>query len=523
MSVDNKAVGGCIITDVSGNVIFANEIIKQLSGMGKIDHIDSVKELLESNNPVCIKTQEHRIYWINDNENDFISKTLESSFDEIFICDKHGRAIYCNKTFEKHYGITCSEMMGKYIWEFVDDGVVDRTLLRDVIEQKVPMTYEQTTRVGKTILNTTTPVLDENDEILFIVENCRDITEINKLKQDLYDTSKKLMNAQKNLDMRYGDNYKEDIEFTSAKMQEVNNLVDNMAKKDVTMLVLGKSGTGKSMLAKRIHAMSNRFEKPFISINCSTIPENLMESELFGYEKGAFTGASDKGKKGLVENADGGTLFLDEIGEIPMSVQAKLLEFIQEKTFVPVGGTRSKKIDVRIIAATNQNLPDMIEKKLFREDLYYRLSVITVNIPSLSERPEDISLLLDHYMEYFNCKHSVNVNMTEAARRSLERYSYPGNIRELEHLVEFLILNSEKEKIQLSDLPTNVLDHNDLKSIINDDMSNENLTLKEMLSLEEGRIVRRAYQNYGSSYKVAEKLGISQSTAHRLINKYCKQ
>ena len=156
--------------------------------MGKIDHIDSVKELLESNNPVCIKTQEHRIYWINDNENDFISKTLESSFDEIFICDKHGRAIYCNKTLEKHYGITCSEMMGKYIWEFVDDGVVDRTLLRDVIEQKVPMTYEQTTRVGKTILNTTTPVLDENDEILFIVENCRDITEINKLKQNLYDT-----------------------------------------------------------------------------------------------------------------------------------------------------------------------------------------------------------------------------------------------------------------------------------------------------------------------------------------------
>ncbi|HIW40206.1 MAG TPA: sigma-54 factor interaction domain-containing protein [Candidatus Eubacterium pullicola] len=206
------------------------------------------------------------------------------------------------------------------------------------------MTYEQTTRVGKTILNTTTPVLDENDEILFIVENCRDITEINKLKQDLYDTSKKLMNAQKNLDMRYGDNFKEDIEFTSAKMQEVNNLVDNMAKKDVTMLVLGKSGTGKSMLAKRIHAMSNRSEKPFISINCSTIPENLMESELFGYEKGAFTGASDKGKKGLVENADGGTLFLDEIGEIPMSVQAKLLEFIQEKTFVPVGGTRSRKL-----------------------------------------------------------------------------------------------------------------------------------------------------------------------------------
>ena len=217
-------------------------------------------------------------------------------------------------------------------------------MLRDVIEQKISMTYEQTTRVGKTILNTTTPVLDENDEILFIVENCRDITEINKLKQDLYDTSKKLMNAQKNLDMRYGDNFKEDIEFTSAKMQEVNNLVDNMAKKDVTMLVLGKSGTGKSMLAKRIHAMSNRSEKPFISINCSTIPENLMESELFGYEKGAFTGASDKGKKGLVENADGGTLFLDEIGEIPMSVQAKLLEFIQEKTFVPVGGTRSRKL-----------------------------------------------------------------------------------------------------------------------------------------------------------------------------------
>ena len=312
------------------------------------------------------------------------------------------------------------------------------------------------------------------------------------------------------------------MEGKSEAARQLYNYVALVAPTPMSVLIYGASGTGKEYVAHRIHQLSKRSDKPFVAIDCGAMLKELSASEFFGHVKGSFTGAVTD-KTGAFVEANGGTLFLDEIGEIPMSVQAKLLEFIQEKTFVPVGGTRSKKIDVRIIAATNQDLPDMIEKKLFREDLYYRLSVITVNIPSLSERPEDISLLLDHYMEYFNCKHSVNVNMTEAARRSLERYSYPGNIRELEHLVEFLILNSEKGKIQLSDLPTNVLDHNDLKSIINDDMSNEDLTLKEMLSLEEGRIVRRAYQNYGSSYKVAEKLGISQSTAHRLINKYCKQ
>lgn len=514
--------GGCIITDRDDIIVFANEIAKAILNRKNLIGTDFniVKEEFFQYDHDCVKTECHNIFWINDkNPKDFISSILEHSFDEIFVCDNMGRSIYCNKTFEKHYGITCREIIGKDISSWVSEGIVDRTFLFDVIKSKKQITYEQKTIAGKTILNTSTPVLGEDGNVMFVVENCRDITEINELKSNLYNAQERLIEVNRALKSS-----NEDIigpVFKNASMVEIEGLINNMAPRDVNMLILGKSGTGKTRIAKLIHKRSHRRDNAFVSINCSTIPESLLESELFGYEKGAFTGASDKGKIGLVEKADGGTLFLDEIGEIPLSMQVKLLELVQEHTFIPVGATKAKKIDVRIIAATNQDLQEMIIAKKFREDLYYRLSVVTIKIPPLSERPEDVSLLLNYYLDYYNRKHNLDVALTVECKNRLINYNWPGNIRELEHLMEFLVLNCNGDTIELKDLPTNILDHGTLRNMLKKEHGEYSLTLKELLEAEEARIIRNTYKKHSSSYSLARKLGISQSKAYRLITKYC--
>ncbi len=515
--------GGCIIADNMGEIVFINEIARQFLPLNPSDNItlSEIKNFIRHYDYDCIKTEKHEIYWINDNEaNDFISSILENSFDEIFVCDNQGRAIYCNKSFEKHYGKTCDEIIGKSILTFAQDGVVDRSFLRDVINTKKPITYEQKTAAGKTILNTSTPVLDGDGNLMFIVENCRDVTEINELKSNLYDVQSQLIEAKRNLND--STEYLEGPEFDNPQMKEIDDLVANMAPRDINILITGKSGTGKTRIAKQIHNRSSRRNNPFVSINCSTIPLSLIESELFGYEKGAFTGASDKGKIGLVEKAGGGTLFLDEIGEIPLSMQVKLLELVQEHTYMPVGATKNKKIDVRIIAATNQDLTDMISEKKFREDLYYRLSVVRINIPSLCERPEDVNILLEYYMNYFNKKHSLKSRMTQESKNILLGYSWPGNIRELEHLVEFLVLNSNGNTIEVNDLPANVHNKSTLKNILKSNADENSMTLQQLMEMEEKRIIRQAHKKFKSSYGVAKRLGISQSKAYRLIMKHCK-
>jgi transcriptional regulator with PAS, ATPase and Fis domain len=269
-------------------------------------------------------------------------------------------------------------------------------------------------------------------------------------------------------------------------------------------------------MAKKIHEKSKRASGPFTKINCTTIPENLLESELFGYSKGAFTGASAQGKQGLVELSNGGTLFLDEIGELPLNVQSKLLELVQEKTFLPVGGTKLKYVDTRIIAATNKNLMELVKENKFRIDLYYRLSVATINLPPLNELHDDIESLLDFYLKHYNEKHNLNVRFEPKTKEILINYSWPGNIRELEHLIEFLVLTSNN--IIITDiLPNYILKNSDASNRI----SYDNCSLDFLLEEEEKKVIQNMFSKYNSSYKLAEKLKISQSKANRLIRKHC--
>lgn len=453
----------------------------------------------------------------------FFKQIIDNSYDEIFIADGEGIAIYCNDSFEKNYGVKREELIGRHVNYVLDNDYVDVLMFDDVIKEKKSITYKQKTKAGRTILNTSSPILDENGEVEYVVENCRDITE-NELLYNALNYTKSQLEKQKTVNSKqegFKDNFKD---FKSNAMLYVISKTDRFINKDVNILITGASGTGKTSLAKYIHKNSNRKNNKFVSINCTTIPESLMESELFGYMKGSFTGALNSGKKGLVEEAEGGTLFLDEIGDIPLNLQAKLLELVQEKQYTPIGATVKKSADIRIIVATNKNLRELVKKGEFREDLYYRLNVVQIEMPKLSDRKEDIAILIDYFINYFNNKYSLKVSIDEFTRECLLGYSWQGNVRECEYLIEYLVLNAQNGIINSNDLPKNILneylyDSEDIDvTLINDTLT----TYKELMEDAESNIIKTFYKKHNSSYKLAKALNISQSTANRLIKKYCR-
>ncbi len=255
------------------------------------------------------------------------------------------------------------------------------------------------------------------------------------------------------------------VSFRSEAMNEVLRITERLANKgDVTVLVLGESGTGKSFLCRTMHELSPRKGKPFVEIGCSTIPDHLIESELFGYEKGAFTDAKSS-KKGLIETAEGGTLFLDEIGDMPTSMQSKVLSLIEERKYRRIGGLQQLNADVRILAATNRNLHDLVQEGKFRLDLYYRLNVVTIEMPPLRSRVEDIPLLVEHFLQHFSAKHGSGGNslsLTAPALEALQKYSWPGNLRELKNLMEKLVVMAKGDKIGVDDLPAYILSRREM-------------------------------------------------------------
>ena len=303
-------------------------------------------------------------------------------------------------------------------------------------------------------------------------------------------------------------------------MKEILGLVKVVAPTDSSVMISGETGTGKSMLARYIHEQSSRRDKAFVEINCAAIPENLIESELFGYESGAFTGASKNGKKGLMEIADGGTLFLDEIGDMPLSLQATLLQSLQNRSFTRVGGEKQINVDVRLITATNMDLEQMVQEGTFRNELYYRINVVPINLPRLSERREDFQMIVDVSMERFTGRYNKEVVLSREARKLMEAYSWPGNIRELENTVERLVVTNRNGVIFPTDLPSKIIAENNEYGggVMIDDI----IPLKKATEEIEKQLISAAYVRYGSSYKVAKALGISQSAASRKIIKYLK-
>ncbi|EGT4930716.1 PAS domain-containing protein, partial [Clostridioides difficile] len=444
---------------------------------------------------------------------------------------------YCNKAFEENYGLKKEDILGKNVSFLEDSGYSTKSPIPIVLKTKTKFSLEQDTQTGKKLIITATPIFDENGNLEFTVENCRDITELNNIKNKLEDTKKQVKKYKSEVETLYRTalRIEDTVIMDGIVMRPIINTVNHVSKTDVSVLLLGESGTGKSSLARYIHHNSNRSNGPFITINCATISPQLLESELFGYTSGAFTGASTKGKVGLVELANGGTLFLDEIGDIPQNLQAKFLQLIQDRTFTPVGSLKNKKVDIRIISATNVDLVSKVKEKKFREDLYYRLNVIEIKLPPLRERRDNLVEIIKYYFNRYSSDFNLNKTISKEAMDAIANYRFPGNIRELQNIIQKILLTCTDNHITIDDLP-NILTKNIHitnngnkthisqinKVIISDSKSTnyKNKNFDTLIKEYEKNIILDAYEKFGSSYKVAKHLEISQSKANRLIRKY---
>lgn len=440
---------------------------------------------------------------------------LNSSHDGIHITDGTGVTLFFNDACERVEGIKKEDIMGKNMKDMVDKGLYSQSVALKVLETGKPTTVIQKVN-GIDIMASGTPIYSKG-KISKVVINSRDITELNNIRESLIlaENEKRVFKAE--LDILRQEKNLEDKFFTSnIKMKQILTLTLKIALVDSTVLIQGESGVGKGVLSKFIHDNSKRKNEAFIKIDCGAIPENLLESELFGYEKGAFTGADKEGKLGLIELANGGTLFLDEIGELPFNLQAKLLQVIQDRQFYRIGGKKRISVDIRIIAATNKNLEEMVKENTFRKDLFYRLNVIPINVPPLRERKEDIVPFVYKLIQKLNSKYNLNKTVSSEALNILQEYSWPGNIRELENIIERVFVTSLDEVIQHYDIPDNLFD-----DYLNNDFINiSNLSLKKLLDNYEKKILLTAKKQCSNTLEMSEKLEIDRSTIRRKLKKH---
>lgn len=443
---------------------------------------------------------------------------FESSYDGIILSDEKGVMFRANKSVERvSGGIKLGSILGRTPKQCEKEGIILSQTKK--ILGTDPLTLTQKLCTGVELFITSTRAYDDDGNFMFHVATLRDMTELNRLKKEVEET--------KGLSERY---YQEltqlrdrmlqvdQVIVRSDVMRQVCERVFKVARTDTNVLLTGPSGAGKEVVAKMIHKMSDRKKSAFVQINCGAIPETLLESELFGYDKGAFTGASKQGKVGLMEMASNGTILLDEIGDLPLSLQVKLLRAIQERVIYRVGSTSPIQLDVRIIAATNKNLEEMVIEGKFREDLYYRLNVIPIHVPPLRERREDILPLAFHFLEKFNKKHGTYKTISLEVCSLFEAYDWPGNVRELENLVERMIVISDSKVLTVQCLPHHVqakygqavpARHNSFL------MEDEVVPLKQLREAVEREAIKNALRVCGSIRNAAKLLGVDHSTIVR--------
>ncbi|MFZ7102157.1 MAG: sigma-54 interaction domain-containing protein [Peptococcaceae bacterium] len=451
-----------------------------------------------------------------ENNYQLLKAIFESSYDGIFVTNYQGTTIGVNKAYERITGIKTSDVLGQHIKDLEDYGMFTPIITPTILQTQKSLTVIQKFKTGKQAVITGNPVFNDKGELIYIITNVRDITELKNLRHELKKATELTERYENELSLLRIYNQKHhDIIAESSKMKHVITAALQVARFDTTVLVLGRSGVGKEIVAKLVHSSSLRNNHSFIKINCGAISPNLLESELFGYEAGAFTGALHKGKPGLFEVAHEGTLFLDEIGELPQDLQVKLLRVLQEQEIYRVGSITPKKVDVRILAATNQNLEELVEKGKFRADLYYRLNVVPIEIPSLRERKEDIVPLLHYFCEKYNTQHHMQKHFLPQTMEILENYHWPGNVRELKNVVERLIIMSPENELLPKHLPDNI--RNSGEKAADDITINKILPLKQALREVEEKLVLMAQETGGSTRKIAALLGVSQSTVVRRL------
>ncbi len=447
---------------------------------------------------------------------DELKLILDMSFDQITIADGEGVFTKVSKSCEMYFGVSEDKLVGYSAFELENNGVFDISVTAEVVRKGKKVTLIQRTGADKTLMVTGIPMFNEEGKIIKIINISKDITESQMLGQELKDTQSQLQWFQNELNKREAI-HNSKISYKSVAMNKIMDLVLHICDLDATVLLLGETGSGKGYVARLIHESSIRKEEPFIPINCGAIPENLLESELFGYDSGAFTGAVKGGKKGLFEIAGKGTIFLDEVGDMPMNLQVKLLHVLDEKKVFRVGGKKPIKVEGRVIAATNKDLKKLIQEGKFREDLYYRLNVVPINIPALRERKEDILILIKMFLNENNKEHRTNKIISEAGYNVLTNYDYPGNIRELGNMIERLVITTRGdiiEALQVKEIiePTESCRKSNFST-------DEIIPIKQAVENLEKEILQSAFIKYKTTRKVAEILEIDQSTVVKKTKK----
>jgi len=439
-----------------------------------------------------------------------LNTIFENSSDSIYVTDGEGTTLRVNKTFHEMTGIKRKDVLFQKVQDLEKRGILNPSVNALALREKRRVTIFQEYVRGNVAIVTATPIMNEKGEIYRSVSNAKDLDESNNIKNYRKSYQKNIQEVSGNKDL---------LICNSKAMKHIVALVEQIKDTDSNILITGETGVGKGVLTRYIHGRSKRKKKRLIEINCGAIPETLLESELFGYESGAFTGARPEGKKGLIELADGGTLFLDEISELPLILQVKLLHFLQNRRITRVGGTHEIPVDTRIIAATNKDLEELVRKEKFRSDLFYRLNVIPIYIPPLRDRREDIEPAAIYFLEKYQKKYNKSFHVTQSFINEVVQNDWPGNMRQLENYIERAVVTNKglysfKQEIEIDEKEIGKA-KNHLEINVN-----KIIPLKEAVEELEKKLVRLAYAENKSSYQVAKKLGISQATAYRKISKY---
>lgn len=435
----------------------------------------------------------------------------------IFVTDGEGKILYAGEDCARNCGVTLEEL---YECGTVQE-LEERNIFKPSISLKVLQSHNievaiQKTMAGHECMAIGIPVFNNEEKLISIVSLSRDISAYIRLGKMFSAIKKK----EEPLDVENKSILYPDLITSSPKFLSIIEVIKLVAPVNSTVLITGQTGTGKDVVARVIHKMSTRSDKKFVKVNCGAIAPNLVESELFGYEKGSFTGARRDGKIGLIEAANGGTLFLDEISELPLEQQVKLLQVLQEKKMTRVGGVQEIEVDVRFLAACNKDLAEEVKKKKFREDLYYRLNVIPISLPPLCERKEDIPLLIKHFLKRFNETYHTQKEFTSEAMHAMVQYDWPGNVRELEHMVERLAVMSKKMLIGMSDLPDFIREKAEAEHYEDFLPEQKMLDLSTAVADLEKRMIKQAMEQTKNASEAARLLGVDQSTISRKIKKY---
>jgi transcriptional regulator with PAS, ATPase and Fis domain len=450
---------------------------------------------------------------------DHFPEILDNVSDAVFIFDREARILWLNKGACDTLNIPRDAFIGKTQQQLVDEGHIRGSVVYAAIRQRKEVSGIVNTREGIEAMTRCRPIFDSLGNLAFVVGTSTNIKELNDLRVTLEKEKRQSKNYLQELEyLRRMLLLDEDFIFDSIQMKGLLEDIMKVAPFDYTVLITGESGVGKEVIAKAIHTNSVRKKEPFIPVCIPAIPANLLESELFGYEGGTFTGSLREGKIGLFEMAQGGTLFLDEIGDIPLDIQVKILRAIETNEIRKVGSTKTVRLNVRIIAATNRLLEQMIKKGSFREDLYYRLSVVPIYIKPLRDRPEDILPLCNYFLQKVNKKYAQNKTISKEALDIMKQYHWPGNVRELKHSVERLTALSDG----------NLIIPDDVKKIFKNPSTGDTESLsvvagspiKEFEAMEKKKILEALKKTNGNKKKAAELLGMTRSRFYRRLERY---